>query len=65
MPYMLIFKTYNGDEMASEEWHYFNNLSDLYYYAAARLKFLGNEGSYDRYDIQVKLTRADNIPLAS
>ena len=62
---MLIFKAYLGDKMEFEEWHYFSNLSDLYYYAVARLKFLGDKNSYDRYDIQVKLTSADNMPLAS
>lgn len=65
MPYMLIFKTYLGDKMKSEEWHYFSNLEDLYNYAAARLKFVGAENSYDRYDIQVKLTKADNTSLAA
>lgn len=62
---MLIFKVYLGNELKFEEWHYFNDLADLYNYAAARLKFVGNENSYDRYDIQVKLTSADNVPLAS
>ena len=65
MPYMLIFRSYLGDKMKSEEWHYFSNLEDLYHYAAARLKFVGRESSYDRYDIQVKLTEADNTPLAA
>lgn len=64
MPYMLIFKAYLGDEMKFEEWHYFSCLNDLYNYAAARLVFIGSETSYDRYDIQVKLTEADNAPLA-
>ena len=65
MKYMLIFKGYCGVEMEVEEWHYFTNLSDLYNYAAARLKFVGSETSYDRYDIQVKLTEADNTPSAA
>lgn len=65
MPYVLIFKCYLGNQMKSEEWHYFNNLSDLYSYAAARLKFVGDESSYDRYDIKVELTEADNPPLAA
>lgn len=62
---MLIFKSYLGDEMKSEEWHYFTNLSDLYHYAAARLKFVGNETSCDRYDLEVKIAKADNTPLAA
>lgn len=62
MPYMLIFKCYLGGLMKSEEWHYFSNLADLYNYAAARLKFVGCESSYDRYDIQVKLTEVVGIP---
>lgn len=65
MPYMLIFKSYLGDSLKSEERHYFSNLVDLYSYAAARLKFVGAESSYDRYDIQVKLTEAYNTPLAA
>lgn len=65
MPYMLIFKAYTGDKIKFEEWHYFSNLADLYYYAAARLKFLGDESSCDRYDIEVKLTKSDNTPLAA
>lgn len=65
MPYMLIFKSYLGDELKSEEWHHFCSLDDLYNYAAARLKFVGAESLYDRYDIQVKLTEADNTPLAA
>lgn len=65
MKYVLIFKSYLGDVMKSEEWHYFSNLKDLYDYAAARLKFVGSESSYDRYDIQVKLTESDNTPLAA
>ena len=62
MPYVLIFKGYLGDEMKFEEWHYFSNLADLYNYAATRLKFVGSENSYERYEIQVKLTEADNKP---
>ena len=62
---MLIFKCYIGDQMKFEEWHYFSNLADLYNYAAARLKFVGGEYSYDRYDVQVKRTKADNTPLAA
>lgn len=62
---MLIFKCYLGNELKSEEWHHFTNLSDLYSYAAARLKFVGSESSYDRYDIQVKLTEADDTPPAA
>ena len=62
---MLIFVCYLGDEMKSEEWHYFTNLNDLYHYAAARLKFVGAESSCDRYDIQVKVTEVDNTPLAA
>lgn len=62
---MLIFKCYLGDVMKSEEWHYFDNLQDLYNYAAVRLKFVGCESSYDRYDIQVKITESDNTPLAA
>lgn len=65
MPYMLIVKAYLGDELKFEEWHYFCDLSDLYNYAAACLKFMGAESAYDRYDIQVKLTEADNKPLAA
>jgi hypothetical protein len=65
MSYVLIFKSYLGDEMNSEELHYFSNLGDLYKYAATRLKFAGAEGLYDRYDIQVKLTEVDKIPLAA
>lgn len=65
MPYMLIFKCYLGNKMKSEEWHYFSNLEDLYNYAAARIKFVGAESSYDRYDIQVRLTEADNTPPAA
>ena len=65
MPYILIFKCYLMDVMQSEEWHYFSNLADLYNYAAARLKFVGRESSYDRYDIQVKLIKADNTSLAA
>lgn len=65
MPYMLIFKAYIRDELKSEEWHYFNNLADLYNYAAERLKFVGRETSYDRYDIQVKVTEVDNTPPAA
>lgn len=65
MPYMLIFKAYVGDDMKVEEWHYFNILSDLYSYAAARLKFVGGETSYDRYSIEVKITEPDNTPLAA
>lgn len=65
MPYLLIFKAYLGDNMKSEEWHYFSRLDDLYNYAAARLKFVGAESLYDRYDIQVKLIEADNTPLAA
>ena len=62
---MLIFKSYLGDTMKSEERHYFTNLSDLYNYAAAQLKFLGGETLYDRYDIQVKLTEVNNTPSAA
>lgn len=62
---MLIFKAYFGDELKFEEWHYFSNLSDLYNYAASRLEFVGRETQYNRYDIQVKLTEADNTPLAA
>ena len=62
---MLIFKAYLGDRMKFEEWHYFSHLEDLYNYAAARLKFVGAESSYDRYDIQVKVTETDNTPLAA
>lgn len=65
MQYMLIFKAYHGDKMASEEWHYFNNLSDLYNYAAARLTFVGSEKLCDRYDIQAKRTETDNTPPAA
>lgn len=65
MSYLLIFKSYLGDEMKLEEWHYFSNLSDLYNYAAVRLMFSGRETSYDRYDIQVRLTEVDNTPLAA
>lgn len=65
MTYMLIFKSYLGDEMKVEEWHYFSDLEDLYNYAAWRLTFAGTENSYDRYDIQVKLTEADNTPPAA
>ena len=65
MPYMLIFEAHLGDELKFEEWHYFNNLEDLYNYAAIRLKFLGSETSYDRYDIRVKLTETDNTPPAA
>lgn len=65
MPYVLIFKAYLGDEMKLEEWHYFSAISDLYNYAAARLKFVGDETSYDRYDIQVKLTEACDKPPAA
>ena len=65
MPYMLIFKCYLGADMKSEERHYFSNLSDLYNYAAARLKFVGSESSYDWYDIRVKLTEVDNTPPAA
>lgn len=62
---MLIFKYYLGDEMKLEEWHYFSDLEDLYNYAAARLKFVGAESSYDRYDIQVKLAKTNNTPIAA
>lgn len=62
---MLIFKCYLGDELKSEEWHYFSILTDLYSYAAARLEFIGAENSYDRYDIEVKSTEADNTPPAA
>lgn len=62
---MLIFKAYLGDEIKFEEWHYFSKSEDLYNYVAARLKFVGRESSYDRYDIQVKLTEADNTALAA
>lgn len=65
MQYMLIFKAYLGGQMKAEEWHYFTNLSDLYSYAAARLKFVGGEGSYDQYDIQVRLAKADNTSPAA
>lgn len=65
MPYMLVFKAYLGDQLKFEEWHYFTNLSDLYNYAAVRLKFSGVETSYDQYDIQVKVTEVDNTPLAA
>lgn len=65
MPYMLIFKAYLGDQLMTEEWHYFSRLDDLYFYASARLKFIGAKNSYDRYDIQVKVTEVDNTPLAA
>lgn len=65
MTYMLILKVYLGNEMKFEEWHYFTTLSDLYDYVAARLKFVGGEASYDRYEIEVKLTESDNTPLAA
>lgn len=65
MPYMLIFKAYLGDQMMSEEWHYFSRLDDLYFYAATRLEFVGTKNSYDRYDIQVKVTEVDNKLLAA
>lgn len=65
MPYMLIFKAYIEEELKFEEWHYFSNLTDLYNYAAARLKIVGGETSYDRYDIEVKLAKTDNtLPAA-
>ena len=65
MPYMLIFKGYLGDKIKFEEWHYFSTLDDLYNYAAVRLKYVGSETQYDRYDIQVKLTKTDNTPPAA
>lgn len=65
MSYMLIFKGYLGDDMKFEEWHYFSNLNDLYNYAAGRLKFSGGKTSYDRYDIQVRLTKDDSISPAA
>ena len=65
MPYMLIFKAYLKDEMKYEEWHYFSNLHDLYAYASWRLEYAGTEHAYDRYDVQVKFTEADNTPSAA
>ena len=65
MPYMLIFKCYLKGELKSEEWHYFSDLEDLYHYAAVRLKFVGGENLYDRYDIQVKVSAANFPPLAA
>lgn len=65
MPYMLIFKGYLEGRLKIEEWHYFSDLTDLYNYAAARLKFVGSETPYDRCDIQVKRTGTDNTPPAA
>lgn len=65
MLYMLIFKGYRGDKLQSEEWHYFSNLDDLYSYAAWLLTFTGTKNSCNRYDLEVKPTKGDNIPLAS
>ena len=65
MPYVLIFKSYRGDELKYEERHYFSDLNDLYSYAAWRLKYAGTENSCNRYDIRVELTEVNNTPLAA